>query len=127
MVYNKPPSTWSGRKLNVGLYKDGNVLIAKRNLRVGDYVELKPTNKLYFSCMEVPSPTCDFDINDVFVNAQRRRPSSSETNQTDFFDAEFSPLTQIDLNHYPNGVDIFLQENELSGQLSFIPKPHYNN
>ena len=125
MVYNKPPSTWSGRRLNVGLYKDGNVLLAKRNLHVGDYVELKPTNKLYFSSMEVPSPTCDFDIKNVFVNAQRRRSSFSEA--TDFFDAEFSPLTQIDLNHYPNGVDITLQENELSGQLSFIPKPHYNN
>ena len=123
MIYNKPPAAWSGRKLNIGLYKDEKVLIVKRDLRVGDYVELKPTNKLYFCCMESASPTSPrFDINAVFTNAR----SVNRGDSIDFFDAEFTPLTKIDLHQYPNGMEVIVQENEMSGQILFIPKPHYS-
>ena len=123
IIYNKPPAAWSGRKLNIGLYKDEKVLIVKRNLRVGDYVELKPTNKLYFSSMDVESPSSPgFDLNAIFENARR----GSIRDDTDFFDAEFTPLIQVDLQNYSNGMDIIVQENEMSGQILFIPKPHYS-
>ena len=123
MIYNKPPAAWSGRKLNIGLYKDEKVLLVKQNLRVGDYVELKPTNKLYLCCMEVASPSSPgFDINAVFANTNRR----SFGEHVDFFDAEFTPLTPIDLHQYPNGMEVIVQENEMSGQILFIPKPHYS-
>ena len=123
MIYNKPPVAWSGRKLNVGLYKDDKVLLVKQDLRVGDYVELKPTNKLYFCCMGSASPTHpSFDINAVFSSARR----GSTGDDVDFFDAEFSPLIQIDLHQYPNGMEVTVQENEMSGQILFITKPHYS-
>ena len=123
IIYNKPPAAWSGRKLNIGLYKDEKVLIVKRNLRVGDYVELKATDKLYFSNMEVESASSPgFDLNAIFENGRR----GSIREDIDFFDAEFTPLTQIDLQNYSNGMDIIIQENELSGQILFIPKPHYS-
>ena len=123
MIYNKPPAAWSGRKLNIGLYKDEKVLLVKRNLRVGDYVELKPTNKLYLSIMESASPTHpSFDINAIFASSRRR----SIGDDVDFFDAEFTPLIQIDLHQYPNGVEVTVQENKMSGQILFIPKPHYS-
>ena len=123
MIYNKPPAAWSGRKLNIGLYKDEKVLLVKQNLRIGDYVEMKPTNKLYFCCMEVASSTHpSFDINAIFESARRR----SLADDVDFFDAEFTPLTQIDLHQYPNGVEVTVQENEMSGQILFVSKPHYS-
>ena len=123
MIYNKPPAAWSGRKLNVGLYKDEKILLVKQDLRVGDYVELKPTNKLYFCCMEVASPTHpSFDINAVFASARR----GSIRDDVDFFDAEFTPLIQIDLHQYPNGMEVTVQENEMSGQILFITKPLYS-
>ena len=99
--------------MNVGLYKDGKILIVKRNLRVGDFAELKPTDKLYFCCMEVEMKASD--INKMF--------SSGGYDDIDFIDAEFFPLFPIDLKHYPEGVNISLQENEDSGQLKFITKP----
>ena len=123
MIYNKPPAAWSGRKLNIGLYKDEKVLLVKQNLCIGDYVEMKPTNKLYFCCMEVASPTHpSFDINAIFESTRRR----SLGDDVDFFDAEFTPLTQIDLHQYPNGVEVTVQENEMSGQILFISKPYYS-
>ena len=122
IIYNKPPAAWSGRKLNIGLYKDEKVLLVKRNLRVGDYVELKPTNKLYFSSMEVGSPSSPgFDLNAIFETARR----GSIREDIDFFDAEFTPLVQIDLQNYSNGMDVIIEEHEMSGQILFIPKPHY--
>ena len=120
VIYNNPPVAWSGRRLNIGLYKDGKALILKRNLRVGDYVEMKPTNKLYFCCMESASPTDpSFDINSVICR-------KSTGDDVDFFDAEFTPLMQVDLDQYPNGMEVTVQENEMSGQILFSFKPHYS-
>lgn len=125
VIYNKPPSNtpWGGRMVDVALYKDEKMLVIKRNLRVGDYAEMKPTSKLYFSCMEVPSPsTSGFDINAIFSN---KRASGVCEEDTDFYDAEFSRLTAIDLSNFTNGLDIHLKENESNGMLSFTPKPRF--
>ena len=120
MIYNKIPSAWPGRKINVGVYKDNKLLIVARELRVGDYCELKPTNKLYMCCMTVPSDTVD--ISTIFHPEYKR--SSFSHDDTDYIDMEFSPLVQIDLTNYPNGVDIDVTEVEVSGQINFIPKAH---
>lgn len=98
----------------------------KADLRVGDYVELKPTNRLFVCNMELPSPTSQlgFDIPDVFHYMQlHRRRSSSE--EIDFHIAEFSQLSEVNLNDYiDTGVDITLDEKQYSGQVCFTPKPH---
>ena len=124
LIYNKPPSNtpWGGRMVNVGLYNGEKLLLAKNNIRVGDYVELKPTNNLYLCCMEVPSPSsAAFDVNEIFSD---KRTSISE-DDTDFFDVEFSRLTKIELNNFQNGLDIVLKENDITGMLSFVPKPKF--
>ena len=120
------PTEWSGRRVSVGLYKGGKPLVVKADLRVGDYVELKPTNKLFVCNMELPSPTSQlgFDIADIFKNLQIRKRDSSD--EIDFHVVEFSQLSEIDLNDYMNtghGVDILLDENQFSGQVTFTVKP----
>ncbi len=108
--------------VNVALYNDNKLLITKNKLRVGDYAELQPTSNLYFCCMEVPSPSSTlFDIAEIF--SDKRRSISEE--ETDFFDVEFSRLTKIQLSNFPNGLDIELKENEITGMLSFVTKPKY--
>ena len=110
--------------VDVALYNNEKVLVSKKHLRVGDYVELKPTNKLYFCCMEVPSPSgIDFKVADIFSQGCR---SSISEEEVDFSDAEFSHLTKIDLNNFPDGLDVDLKEDKLSGMLTFVPKPKYN-
>ena len=72
--------------------------------------------------MEVASPSSPgFDLNAIFENARR----GSLREDIDFFDAEFTPLIQIDLQNYSNGMDVIIEEHEMSGQILFIPKPHY--
>ena len=119
MIYNRPPATWTGRKINVGVYKDDKLLIVKHNVRVGDYCELKPTHKLYMCCMIIPSPTCAPGHNEIW---NLFAPPKRSSNIIDDIDIEFTPLVQIDLANYPNGVDINVTEIEVSGQIKFIPK-----
>ena len=71
--------------------------------------------------MESPSPTDpSFDINSVIGR------KSIEDYDIDFFDTEFTPLMQVDLDQYPNGMEVTVEENEMSGQILFSPKPHYS-
>ena len=70
--------------------------------------------------MESSSPTDpSFNINSVI----RRKSIGDDVN---FFDTEFTPLMQVDLDQYPNGMEVTVEENEMSGQILFSPKPHYS-
>lgn len=119
MVYNKLPTTWFGRKINVALYKSSKALVIKKNVRVGDYVELKLTDKLYFCCMETQSPTMEYEIEEFFTKKQNHE-------EVDFCEAEFTPLMKLDMKRFPGGVNVTIQENEMSGQILFIPKPCFS-
>ena len=70
--------------------------------------------------MESASPTDpSFNINGVIWR-------NSIGDEVDFFDAEFTLLTQVDLDQYPNVMEVTVQENERSGQVSFSFKHHYS-
>ena len=122
MVYNKLPATWSGRKINVALYKCGQAIITKKNVRVGDYVELRPTDKLHICLIEADILSEDVD-SPLF--GSKSSGASREELIKEISEAEFSPTMKLDLKTYPNGVDVTIQENEISGQILFVPKPHY--
>ena len=119
MIYNRPPAAWTGRRINAGVYKDGKLLMVKNNLRVGDYCELKPTQKLYMCCMSSASAH-GTDIRTI-INPDTRKGSVGR-DDVDYIDVEFTPLVQIDLAHFPNGVHIDVTEIKASGQIKFIPK-----
>ena len=69
--------------------------------------------------MESASPIDpSFDINSVI-----RRSIGDEV---DFSDVEFTPLMHVDLHQYPNGMEVTVQENEMSGQILFSFKPNYS-
>ena len=112
VIHNRPPTTWTGRRINIGIYKEDKLLLLHKNLCVGEYCELRPTKKLYMCCMTEESP-------DGHVVSLLGKKDSIGT-----IDVAFTPLVQVDLTHYPNGVDIELTEVEVSGQVKFTPKAH---
>ena len=77
--------------------------------------------------MELPSPTSQlgFDISDVFQYMQLHKRQSNSLEEIDFHVAEFSQLSEVNLNDFMNtGVDVILDEKQFSGQVVFKTKPH---
>ena len=75
-------------------------------VRVGDYVTLKPTTELFFCCVEGPT----LDMFDLHEFCKQMRDSDGII--------EFSSTTNINLEDFPNGVDVMITENELAGQIT---------
>ena len=105
VIHNRQPVVSPGHKINVALYKDEKPIVVKHDVGVGNYVEMKPNESLYFCCVEME-------------NADQ--PPSDD--HTDLFIAEFSPLTSVNLKHYPHGLILNVEENELTGQIMFLPE-----
>ena len=102
VIHNRPPVVSPGHKINVALYKDGKPFMVKHDVGVGNYVDMKPSELLYFCCVET-----DED-----------QPSDDHVD----FIAEFSPLTSINLKDYPKGFNLTVEQNEITGQIIFLPE-----
>ena len=100
MIFNKQPIASSGRKISVGLFKDDKIFLVKRGVGVGNYVEMKPSGSLHICCMEIVD----------------------EGDDLAYFIAEFSPMTTINLQNYPQCLDLTIQQNEITRSIQFIPK-----
>ena len=100
MVFNKQPIVSLGRTINVALYKDDKPILVKRSVGVGNCVQMKLTDSLYICCMEIVA-----DGDDLMYSI-----------------AEFSPITRINLQNYPQGVDLIIQQNEITKSIHFSQK-----
>ena len=159
-VRNQPPTGWSGREINVGLYKgisNNNPLVSLTNIAVGESVELKQSNTLYFSVIAV-SPTTAmsaisgaasyivqedeyFGLSTDIKTIQRQGKTIGALNvnlippsleiQTAMIAGNpipvagqqvFSSLTLVELNNFPNGVEVTLSEKP-GGQYIFQTSP----
>lgn len=106
MISYSPSQYVVGHYVNIGLFKDGRPIVSKMKVRVGDYVTLKPTTELFFCCVE--GPTLDmFDLQEFC-----KKIKSSDVI------IEFSSTTNINLENFPNGVDVTVTEDELAGQIT---------
>ena len=87
VVRNIPPPSWEGRQYDVGLYKNGQLLIVHPNLRVGDQAVLLLKPKLFFGLVH------DMKEGEIFASAEG-----------------ITSLTEFDLGDFPNGLQVVLSD-----------------
>ncbi|XP_019863959.1 PREDICTED: uncharacterized protein LOC109593212 [Amphimedon queenslandica] len=96
VVKNLPPCTWSGRMFDVGVYKDGGLLVVEKDVHVGSQAVIMLKPKLYFAVVS------NMVEGDVF--------SAMEIT---------SSLTEFDLSDYPDGLKVTLTEVGRGRQFKF--------
>ena len=129
LFYNKEPndSSWTGRIIDVALFKgelSKRPLVSMRS-RVGSYVTLKPTNKIY---VLIGIPAKSAVINDLITQIKKGQlqirfdDTSDDTDQAQHLipDAEVTPMTEIDFEKYGSSdIEVEIVEEPISGKLSF--------
>ena len=129
LFYNKEPtdSSWTGRIIDVALFKGDlskRPLVSMEN-RVGSYVTLKPTNKIY---VLIGIPAKSAVVNNLITQIKKGQlqirfdDSSDDTDQAQHLlpDAEFTPMTEIDFEKYgSSAIDVKIVEEPTSGKISF--------
>lgn len=96
VIRNQPPSSWSGRKYDIGVYKDHQPIIIQKQVHTGNQVDFLLQPKLYFGVVR------NMQIGETF--------SSMEITNA---------LTMYDLSRYPNGIIVTLKETPDAGQFMF--------
>lgn len=131
VIHNVQPDDSSGRTLTVALYKgeyEERPLVSKQ-CRVGSYVTLTGTDKLYFGVMN-PS----FSLGHKYI-VQGEQHDNEPVEVTDFHDltlipdTEFLPLTEVELfqkdyNSDNPCLEITLKEDQRNGQFTFEQNVH---
>ena len=126
VVLNQIPedSSWTGKIINVALYKGENSRrpLLSKQCRVGNYVTLTSTDKLYFAAVIPSFSAASFFMKDAIKdhNTVSIEPVEFSDDLTLFPDAEISDLTTVDLLKYQYGnIQVKLEEKPDSGQLVF--------
>lgn len=122
-ILNQKPDSWSGRLVNVGLYKDSKLFMVEPSVGVDSFAEMTVSNKLYFAVV-VHS---DFITNGKmfvpsFVNVFSKENSASAI-LPEVLEAQVSQLKEVDLNQYPNGVTVTITQDKSSLRFIFDMKP----
>ena len=100
VVRNSSPDSWTGRKHNIGLYKNGKLIVVEQDVNVGDQVDfmLKPT--LYFAV------------------------DRNKTVRATFTSVDISQcFTPFDLSSYQNGLKVTLIQEASGGKYVFNGDP----
>ena len=100
VIKNIPPASWSGRKFDVGIYRDNRLLVTQKDVHVGNQIDFMLQPKLYFGVVR------NMHVGDVFTSLEIT-----------------SSLTEFDLSDYPNGIEVTLNEAPGGGRYSFSGKP----
>ncbi|XP_019853418.1 PREDICTED: uncharacterized protein LOC109582851 [Amphimedon queenslandica] len=85
VIRNIPPATWSGNMFDLGVYKNGSLLVIEKDVLVGNQVGFLLKPKLYFGVVR------NLVEGDIFTSLEI----------TSF-------LTEFDLTNYPNGLKVTL-------------------
>ncbi len=96
VIENKPPTAWNGQKFDVGIYKDGKLLVTQKDVHVGDQVDFMLQPRLYFGVVR------NITIGDIFTSLEIT-----------------SYLTEFDLSNFPQGLQVTLNEAAGGGRYSF--------
>ena len=88
---------WSGRKLDVGIFKNGRLLITQKDVHSGDQIDFLLKPKIYFAVIR------NCQVGDVFTSMEIT-----------------TKMTEFDLSNYPNGLEIILYEDAGSGEYLFV-------
>jgi dynein heavy chain 1 len=93
---NTIPSAWSGRKFNMGIYKNQRLLVTQEDVHVGDQADFMLKPKLFFAVVR------NMHVGKVFTSLEITS-----------FNKEF------DLSNYPNGIVVTLNEAPSGGKYTF--------
>ena len=96
MVQSKCPTTWNGRKFNVGIYKNEKLLLTHNDVHVGDQIDFVMNPILFFGIVR------NMSAGDVFYSLE-----------------VMSYLQQFDLKKYPDGMEVTLTEEPTGGMYTF--------
>ena len=96
VIKNVPPPTWSGRPYDIGIYKNGRLLVTQPDVYVGNQTDFMLQPKLFFGVVR------NMQVGDTFTSLEIT-----------------SALTEFDLSEYPNGLQVTLNQAPGGGQYSF--------
>lgn len=96
MIKNTIPDVWNGRKYDVGLFRDNQLLLVHNQLHVGNQVDFLVHPILFFAIGR------NFNIGEVFTTLEFTSYS-----------------TGFDLNNYPNGMAVTLTQEAGGGKFAF--------
>ena len=96
VIENKPPTAWNGQKFDIGVYKDGKLLVTQKEVHVGDQVDFMLQPRLFFAVVR------NVTIGDVFTSLEIT-----------------SSLAEFDLSNFPQGLQVTLNEAAGGGRYSF--------
>ena len=94
VVKNMTPASWSGRSFDVSLYKSDRVLLAQKDVHVGNQGVMILQPKLYFGMVR------NMHVGDIFTSLDI-----------------IQGLTEFDLSCYPNGMVVTLGPQQPGGDL----------
>lgn len=100
VIKNKPPATWSGRMFDIGVYKNGSLLVVQKDVHTGDQVDFMLQPKLFFGVVR------NMVEGDVFTSLEIT-----------------STLTEFDLSNFPNGINVTLKQLPGGGKYEFTAEP----
>ena len=96
VIKNIPPSTWSGRMFDVGVYKDNRLLVTQPDVHIGNQIDFMHQPRLYFGIVR------NMQVGDTFTSLEIT-----------------SSLAEFDLSDYPNGINVTLSQAPGSGKFTF--------
>lgn len=96
VIENKPPSAWNGRKFDIGIYKEGKLILTHKDVHVGNQVDFMLQPRLFFAVVR------NVTIGDVFTSLEI-----------------MTSMTEFDLSDYPHGMEVTLNEAPGGGQFKF--------
>ena len=109
-ILNKRPDSGPGRVVDIGLYKDDHPFIMESSVGVGTYAEMCVPNKLYFAVVVHESPP---------ENITAEHNDSAHTGTT----AQVTELQEVDLNQFPDGVEVTLTQEKRTQRFIFSTEP----
>ena len=100
VIKNKPPSAWSGRMFDVGVYKEGRLLVTQPDVHIGNQIDFMLQPKIYFGVVR------NMKVGETFTSLEIT-----------------SGLKMFDLSQFPNGIVVTLNQQPVGGQFSFSAAP----
>ena len=100
VIRNKQPLSWSGRMFDVGVYKEGRLLVTQPDVHTDNQIDFMLQPKIYFGVVR------NMNVGQSFTSLEITRN-----------------LTEFDLSNYPNGIVVTLSEAPGGGRYSFSAEP----
>lgn len=97
VVKNIPPKDWNGRMYDIGIFKQNYLLVVHKDLHIGEQAEFLLDNILCFGA------TTTLKTGDIFTS----------------IDSSVRYYTEFDLDKFPYGMKVVLNEEPGGGRYSF--------